>query len=179
MPVAVLSAEIASLVHHVELNKSGWWDAGIERFIMAAFWLNGRSLDDKEIVGELRNRFFLNTDSARIKRHTEILCADGTLVCLPGGSYKISEQAAREFEETIRDAEDVAAAAKHKFITLFGPACPSVTVEEGWRSFNEDFLMPLVREVGARTYELISGTKLQLDRTIRFPEYLGKVPGRI
>src|SRR5271165_5146041 len=100
MPAALLSAEIASLVHHVELHKSGWWDSGIERFIMAAIWLNGRSLNDKEIVQELRNRFFLNTDTARIKKHTDILCADGTLVCLSGGSYKISERAAREFEKT-------------------------------------------------------------------------------
>jgi hypothetical protein len=143
---------------------------------MAAIWLNGRSLDDNEIVEELRNRFFLNTDSARIKKHTDILCSEGTLVCLPSGSYKVSERAAKEFEETIKDAEDVAAAAKRKFIVSFGPACPSVPVEEGWRSFNEDFLIPLVREVGARTYELISGTRLQLDRTIRFPEYLGRFP---
>jgi hypothetical protein len=51
-----------------------------------------------------------------------------------------------------------------------------MSTDEGWRSFNADFLMPLVREVGARTYELISGTRLHLDHTIKFPEYLARFP---
>jgi len=65
---------------------------------------------------------------------------EGTLVCLPSGSYKVSERAAKEFEETIKDAEDVAAAAKRKFIVSFGPAAKRAC-RRGMGSFNEDFLI--------------------------------------
>jgi hypothetical protein len=66
--------------------------------------------------------------------------------------------------------------AKKRFTDLFNAACPGVNLEEAWRSFNEDLLMPLVQEVGARTYELISGSKLHLDKLLRFPEYLQRYP---
>jgi hypothetical protein len=102
---APLSSEIASLVHHVELNKAGWWDKGIQRFILAAIWFSGRSLDLNGIATELHQKFYMGTDAARIRQQTEALCLDGSLLCLPNGSYKISEQSQKEFEETIHEAE--------------------------------------------------------------------------
>lgn len=35
--------ELVSLIHHVELNKAGWWDGAIRQFILAAIWLNGKA----------------------------------------------------------------------------------------------------------------------------------------
>jgi len=56
----------------------------------------------------------------------------------------------------------------------FGPACQGAC-REGWRSFNEDFLIPLVRRLEPGRMSDFRN-EVQLDRTIRFPEYLGRFP---
>ena len=49
-----LPPEIVSLVHHVELNKAGWWDKAIERLILGLLlWLD-RPLTLEELQAALR-----------------------------------------------------------------------------------------------------------------------------
>jgi len=36
---SVLSREVMALVHHVELNRAGWWDKVVQRLTLAAVWL--------------------------------------------------------------------------------------------------------------------------------------------
>jgi hypothetical protein len=136
--------------------------------------LAGKSLQADEVRSSLNTTFFLAIDIGRIRKQIDTLCVEGTLVRLPSGALKISEQSHGEFEKTIEEAEQITTAAKKKFIETFTTFCPSVDPQEAWDSFNQDCLMPIVREAGARTYELISGSKLQLDRTVRFPEYLAR-----
>jgi hypothetical protein len=33
-----LPKALVSLIHHVELNKSGWWDRVVERIVLVAIW---------------------------------------------------------------------------------------------------------------------------------------------
>jgi hypothetical protein len=39
----ILSSEIISLVHHVKLNESGWWEKSIQNIIISTFGVNKNS----------------------------------------------------------------------------------------------------------------------------------------
>jgi hypothetical protein len=36
-----LPMELVSLVHHIELNKAGWWDVAVQQLLLAAMWISG------------------------------------------------------------------------------------------------------------------------------------------
>jgi hypothetical protein len=47
----LLPTELAALVHHVELNRSGWWDKAVHRLVLAAVWLSETPPTIPEIQG--------------------------------------------------------------------------------------------------------------------------------
>jgi hypothetical protein len=52
-----LTPELVSAVHHVELNRSGWWDSAVERLILNAVWIAGGSLAAEEIGGAILSQW--------------------------------------------------------------------------------------------------------------------------
>jgi len=172
MSNVTLPAELLSLVHHIELNKAGWWSKAIQRFVMGVVWLHGDSLTADEIANELRATFDANVDPSRVKEEITKLLPANILLQLPNGRLKLSEKARTDLESEINEAHEIEARARKRFIEVFQTFCPALAPEEGWESFNKQFLLPLVREIGARTYELVSGTSLNLEATTRFPEFL-------
>ncbi len=171
-----LPPEVVSLIHHLELNKAGWWDRGIQRLALAVIWLSGEPLTCEGIVTQLRDRFYVKGDVARVKKQIEELRKAGALLALPDGRLKLSERTLKEMEGEVEGAEDVERKAKARFVEVLSSCCPTLLVDEEWKSFNERLLLPLVREIGARTYQLISGASLSLESTLRFPEFLAGYP---
>ena len=53
---------------------------------------------------------------------------------------------------------------------------PSIEPEECWQFFNDDCLVPLVGALGARTYELLSGTPQDIEATIWTPQFFDHYP---
>jgi hypothetical protein len=176
MPSRALPPEVVSLVHHVELNKVGWWDRGIQRLVQAVVWLAGEPLTRDGIVDELRSKFHVKGDPGRIKRQAEELAKNGVLLPLPDGRLKLSEHALKKLQEESEGAEDVERNAKAKFVEIFSMCCPALGPDEEWRAFNDRLLLPLVQEIGAHTYQLISGAPIGLDSTVRFPAFLAGYP---
>lgn len=172
----LLPPELVSLVHHIELNKVGWWDKGIQQLVVVALWLSGKAMTAEDLGNELRSKFYVNVDVPNIKLQVERLRSAGRLQHLPGGYLKISESALTELENTLKEAEEIEKKAKGRFIDVFTKCCPALATDEEWKTFNEKLLLPLVREVGARTYQLISGVALDLESTMRFPEFLAAHP---
>jgi hypothetical protein len=171
-----LPAEVVSLVHHVELNKAGWWDRGVQHLVRGVLWLSGGPLTPEGIVNELGERFYVKGDPSRVRKQVEELRKAGTLIALPDGRLKLSERSLREMDTEIQAASDAERKAKARFAEVLADCCPTLVVDEEWKSFNERLLLPLVREIGAHAYELISGTSVALESTVRFPEFLGSYP---
>lgn len=172
-----LPKEIISLIHHIELNKAGWWDASIQRIIIAVLWLATKNLTMKEIADELNKKFYINPGISKIKTQVDALCSSGILLLLPNGEFKISEMSLKEFEQSLKKTEEIEYKAKYKFIELLKKCCPTIEEpEKTWDLFNGKLLVPLVREMGARTYELFSGVKIDLDTIASFTEFLRHYP---
>ena len=87
-----LSPELISLVHHVELNKTGWFNKATERLILAAIWLSGQNLTIQSIIETLKNDFSVNLEYDETKSRIDSLCSSGILVKLPTEQFKISEK---------------------------------------------------------------------------------------
>jgi hypothetical protein len=171
--------ELVSLVHHVELNKAGWWDGALRQLILAAIWLSGNPLTPESVTETLRSGFSVSPEPTRIGAQIDRLCASGTLLRMPSGELKISEQSLREIESRIKESESVEAEAKIAFTELIGGACPTLDKDRCWKDFNEQMLFPLVQEIGARTYELISGSPMRLERISTFEAFVQHYPDTI
>ncbi len=96
-----LPSEVVSLIHHVELNRAGWWEKIVQRLVIAAIWLAGRNMTPKEVKNELKG-FGVNLDEAKLREQIESLCSAQTVICLPDSRLKISEQWLKEFEDSLK-----------------------------------------------------------------------------
>ena len=157
MATRTLPPELVSLVHHIELRNSGWWDSAIERFVVATIWLSGENLTIDGLVSKLHETFHITLTPDRVEAHISALLSSDTLISLSDGRLKISEASLVQFHQGLKENEVLDGQAQFKFITMLGTCCPSLPPEETWKSFNEELLLPLIYEMGARTYELLSG----------------------
>ena len=176
MPNLTLPKEVLSLIHHVELNKAGWWEKAVQRLILAAIWLLKENATLQTVLECLCKEFQVSLNINQIRAQIDVLCRSGIVVLLPNDHLKISEQALKEFEKDLQEAEEIEAKVKRKFLVTIRNHCPSLQPEETWETFHDELLVPLIREMGVRTYELISGTKVNLDVSSTFPRFLQGFP---
>jgi hypothetical protein len=174
-----LSPELVSLIHHVELNKAGWWEQAIQRLIVATIWLSGRPLSKDEVIVALRDQFSVITGSARLRGPFDGLLSDGTLVEIVGQGLQISQQALKRFEQELEEGDEVERKARLRFLSCIRDCCPTLDGADSWKTFIEQLLLPLVHEVGARTYQLVSGKSPALTESVRFPAFLEQYPKQI
>src|SRR6266581_4280536 len=130
MPANSLPPELVSLIHHTELNKSGWWNKSIQQLILSAIWLTGKHLTETNLTKTLAESFHLEIPPQRVKSECEQLIRLGTLVRLPSGELKISEAANKKLEEELRQAEALTARARAKFEDVFQNSCPALDAGE-------------------------------------------------
>ena len=128
------------------------------------------------MASELRSMFSINLDPQEVKSRTDALCSSGMLVCLPSGELRIAEHALREFENGRKVSKEAEEIVKRKFVAILHEDCRALDSEATWGHFSDLCLLPLVREMGARTYEMLSATKVELDGTTSFPKFLERYP---
>ena len=154
-----LSPELVSLVHHIELNKEGWWEQAMGRLVLTALWA-GRdrvALTVDDIVATLSGDFRMAVDTAVVRRHAEALSAAGRLLHLTDGRYKLSEDELDNCERALVQSAELEARVKQRFQQLSAEICPSLDPIQLWSSLHSEFLLPTVSQMGANTYHLITG----------------------
>lgn len=172
MPDLKLPPQVISLVHHIELNKAGWLERALGRFIIGTLWLAGGPLTTTQIAANLTSLFSINLSEATLRQCLEPLLKAGTLLALPTGQLKISEQHVKAFTAELQSAEAIEAAVKRRFSDALGSCCPSAAAEPTWNQLTNDFLFPFVREMGARTYAFLSGASADVQRTHSFSQFV-------
>jgi hypothetical protein len=179
MSEAKLPPHVIALVHHIELNKAGWWDRAVERLIIAALWLSNESLPVEAIVDRLRTAFSVGLDAAAVTKRIRALCESETLVALPNGTFKVAERSVRELEASIKECEGIARKVESRFAQVLKAHCPTLEAAKTWRLFNDGLLLPLIREMGARTYEFVSGTRGEFENPLTFQDFLERYPAEL
>jgi hypothetical protein len=169
-----LPAGLSSLVHHVTLNEAGWGDKTIQRLIVAVLWRSGTSLTLLDISEALHRDFKMKLDTGRLKAQIDALCTLETL-SKDGDHLRINNGRLEEFQRDFDESEENEKKVKARFVALLDKFCPELEEpDEIWKSFNDHFLFPLIKENGARVYNLISGSAVPVTSSRKLHEFLLK-----
>lgn len=163
---ALLPKEVVALVHHIELNRSGWWDKVVQRLALAAVWLSDYPPSTQEIKKTLLDEFRLSLSHERVRAALSALEQQNLLVALDDDKYRIPDSQRVLFEQEVEAAEKVESDAREFFCGLARVLCPSIDAHSVWSTFQSEFLTPLIKEIGANAYRLITGEGLRVDQNL-------------
>jgi len=154
-PNEVLSREVVSLVHYVELNRSGWWNRALDQLVLVTLWI--LSPTTPEAVNSflddgLDHRINRDRVEAVIQREME----SGTVLSLTDGRIKVAEEVCRDFESTAQQHDVELRTLQERFQECADALDIIAPIGEMWRIFETQFVEPLVRVAGARLYQIIS-----------------------
>jgi hypothetical protein len=112
MAAKCLSPELISLVHHIELNKSGWWKKAVKKIIIAAIWSAGRPLSCQELKDVLHEDFNIDLDLVTLEAQIHVLRSEQVIVSAHDKKMVISQLKLKCFEDEHDNAEKEAKEAK-------------------------------------------------------------------
>lgn len=163
---SLLPREAVALVQHIELNKAGWWDKAVHRLVMAAVWLAEEPPSVVAIQAALKRTFKLSLPTPKLNLALTSLESRKMLLRLQSDTYRIPEEQRVVFEKDIAASEKVEVQAKKSFCKLVTDDDTGLDPEKVWTTFENDFLGPLINQVGVNAYRLVAGEKLALDPTL-------------
>ncbi len=163
-----IDVNILNLVQHVELTKVGWWDDVVQRLILATIWMDGKS--DSMTVGSLIESIFSHFElhlGGKLDTAINLMVSTGDLIKLSDGSFKLSESSAKLLNSEIRDAEEIISKAKTVFVdTLAFDGLTSEEKDQIWIGFNDIFIRPFIKTIGANIYDLLNGKSANIDQSL-------------
>jgi hypothetical protein len=154
----ILSSEIVSLVHHVKLNESGWWEKSIQNIIISIFSINENApQSEKDILINLTKELNTDFDKVRIIKQLEILKSKKVVIPSSDDLFTLSDESYLGFRASFSSQKEIEFEAEKRFNELCIKICPEIEIKRLWSNLNEHLIVPLIKEIGAKTYELISG----------------------
>ena len=88
-----LAKEVSALVHHIELNRSGWWYKTLNRLVLSVIWLSRENMAEDQITKALKETFNLDIKGERLKSAIKSLKGEDCLIEVSAGVYRIPEKA--------------------------------------------------------------------------------------
>jgi hypothetical protein len=167
-----LPSQLISLIHHVTLNEAGWWDKTLQRFIASSVWLTPDDSTVDNIVFDLKESYGIAVEKDIVEKELEKLRINDIIIKIDRDRYRLTENSQRKYESELIKYEKLEESAKDIFAKILEKLCVGLNVDDCWKHFNDGLLIPLVHELGARTYELISGSKASIDQTTKFQKFI-------
>ncbi len=93
-----LSPELVSLVHHIELNKSGWWKKAIRQMIVAAIWSANRPLLSQEVKEILYNDFHIELEVDSLVEQINVLRSEQIIISTSEKKIVVAQNHLKDFE---------------------------------------------------------------------------------
>ena len=162
----LLPTELAAIVHHIELNRSGWWDKTMQRLVFASIWLSEDNQTLSEIQNIFKTEFGLSLNQTKFNSVARELEHQGFLIKLSDGHFRIPNEKRHIFEKEITDAQKSAEDAQEYFRELVEKFCDDLPFDDAWSKFESIFLAPLIHETGANAYNLIAGKKIAVNERL-------------
>lgn len=151
-----LSQELVSLVHHVQLNETGWWDKAMERLVLATIWEGRGQVTAAALTAEVERLHQVRLDVAQVNRQLNRLKSTRAVVVTSNGTLKVTEERLAELEAGRAAGEAQLDRVKARFAREI-EACGLMPTAEIWEAFSARWLQPTVCSLGARTYDMIRG----------------------
>lgn len=157
-----LSPEIVSLVHHVELNESGWWKKAVGQIVKGVLWKAKTPLTISELNRALQTELGLRLPEDILSRQLDNLSSLGAVVRLPGPNFKLTEQAFQELSAANTAAQAEQEACQAAFFDSCAKNAPEVDATKAWQKFTKA-LNNAIHVTGANLYHLLADGNLQRD----------------
>ncbi|RQM47143.1 hypothetical protein EHZ19_15940 [Paraburkholderia bannensis] len=168
----VLSNDVISLIHHVELNQNGWWKKAIGQILRGIIWNAGMPLSTQEIQTGLRENGISLPSIESVQRELDALKQQQYVLVLPDGKWKLSEAAAKELGTAHATAVAEQEDCKNNFYASCADHCPELDAGAVWAAFSTE-LVSSIRRVGANTYHLLTDGNLKQEKDW-LPNFLQK-----
>ncbi|TYP92713.1 hypothetical protein LX73_2076 [Fodinibius salinus] len=171
-----IPSEIASLVHHIKLNESGWWEHAIQNLIISIFGTTGnKPLKVEQVCEKLGEKYNITLQNDRIEKQIERLVSQQKAESLKEERYQLTEDLLATFKEAYQNQREIEKTTKKKFKKTVNDFSPRLGAEKVWEDFNKNVLIPIIKEIGAKTYEFIAGdSKLTLTDYSHFQSFLNR-----
>jgi uncharacterized membrane protein len=170
-----LSPELISLVHHVELNKSGWWEKSMQQLILSALSTVNDPLNAEEIEDLLRTTYSSRIDREKLRKVLERLRKSFEIISPKQDYFILPETVRIKYKDQLKGAEKLEENVEKFFIDLTKNHSIELDGESFWGKFCSEYLYPLIKEIGADTYNLINGNSPSVD-SVRFDNFLKTFP---
>jgi len=157
-----LSPEIVSLIHHVELNQSGWWKKAVGQVIKAGLWTRNSALTVSELQIELKRDLGVRIPEQTIVSQLQGLAGQGAVISLPDGRVKLSEQTRNELTIAHNLADQEKKVCEAIFFGACEKYCPDIPANDVFEEFTRS-LQRSVQIAGANLFHLIVDGKLERD----------------
>jgi len=160
-----LPKELVSLIHHIELNKAGWWDRAIQHLIEFVMWFNSnRPMTISEVLDTIQTELGVTIDTSKAQEAIKQLVKENKVVTIDNGRFKIAEKEFVRIGKQAEEVEKLEQIVKAKFIDAVTQFCPFLEdLSQVWNHFNDSFLVPFVSEMGAYVFQLVSEGTYSLD----------------
>lgn len=140
----------------------------MSQIILYVLYQNGQFSTTEQISNSVADMLSTPVDSEQLTIALQDLKSTARIVESTLGAFKIVEEQRAVLKGELEDATRVASLARASFIERVMPACPNIDPEQCWDNFHQQCLLPLVLDMGARTYEFVSmGT---LHREVTFED---------
>jgi hypothetical protein len=167
----------AALVQHLELGKAGWWESAIDRAILAALFVETRSLQTADLVLAVARQLSADTDGQLIEIRLAVLEQEGKISRLgTENGCRLSEATRVEIQRDQEQSEQLLSRVAERFRLLVDECGLTPSTSATWEDFSSQMIAPLIRELGARTHELLDSATRVLRSTKTFHEFLDSYP---
>ena len=153
-----LPKDLTSLVHHIELSKAGWRKEAIRLLLLAVIAKSDEGTLPDNAYDDLNRSLPNPVGKPDLEKALNSLRSDSKVICLDDGRHRLSEATRVDYLDKMRDADELL-----RNVTIVFQEVFDVLPDDGqvtWDDFREAFLVPLVYELGARTYQVITGTQV-------------------
>jgi hypothetical protein len=158
MTASHLPPEVVSLVHHLELNRTGWWDTAIEKLILAVLWRADRGLNPADILAGLRDSYSLPLGQSTIANRIHTLKSRRDVITQADGTLTLAEAARALLDSQVVTYNELLARLRSHAASLV-PATVSETLRAStWDQLYDGVLVTWIRSTGAHAYRLFASS---------------------
>ncbi len=155
-----LPTEVISLIHHVKLNETGWWEKAFQGMITSLIGSNSNKPTTRENLYDIfKTQLTDHFEKSKFDQQFDMLLGRKTIVEISKGEFVLSTTAFENFNKSFLQQRQIEDEALKRFTHFAVINCPELDATKLWEDFNKKLMMPLIKELGARMYELISGNK--------------------
>lgn len=169
-----LSPELVPLVHHIELAKAGWGARLTEQLVVAANYSSAQPMSHGDLRQAIDQQYGLRVSDAEIRRAVGSWMSKKVLLEIEPGRFRLSEAHRAALAKQLEETADLEAAAKSAFEAIL--AKHGIEGTDAWETFHSHCLRPLVNEVGARIYHVLSGDPPTAEHQKLIIAYVNRYP---